>query len=132
MKEYNVAKGIQEWKDPNAEPPTLYGVPICIKDIIALKGSLHTAGVACRTAEHLRCTQDCVAVQVLRSAGALPMVKSNVPQLLMLPETYNNVWGRTRNPWNLKRIPGKVLFYYPCFCIEVVFLFNFANLWNPL
>jgi len=104
--EYNVAKGIQEWKDPNAEPPTLYGVPICIKDIIALKGSLHTAGVACRTAEHLRCTQDCVAVQVLRSAGALPMVKSNVPQLLMLPETYNNVWGRTRNPWNLKRIPG--------------------------
>jgi Asp-tRNA(Asn)/Glu-tRNA(Gln) amidotransferase A subunit family amidase len=119
---------MEKWKDETVDPPILYGVPVSIKDCVALKGSLHTFGLACRTAEHLRATQDCVVVQVLRSAGALPMVKGNIPQILMLPETFNNVWGRTRNPWNLERVPGKLLLAFPSFVFGNMSLMNLSIL----
>lgn len=45
-------------------------------------------------------------MELLRDAGAIPFVRSNVPQALMLPETDNNVWGRTSNPWDVSRSVG--------------------------
>jgi amidase len=42
-------------------------------------------------------------VSLLRDAGGLPFVKTNVPQSLFLPETENNVWGRALNPYNPDR-----------------------------
>ena len=39
-------------------------------------------------------------------AGAIVLGKTNVPQLMILHETDNPVYGRTNNPWNLERSPG--------------------------
>jgi hypothetical protein len=50
--------------------------------------------------------QDAVVVQVLRRAGAIPFVKTNVHQLMMGYECSNPVFGATTNPWNAARVPG--------------------------
>lgn len=41
-----------------------------------------------------------------QDAGAIPYCKTNVPQLLMLPESTNHIFGPALNPWNTKRSPG--------------------------
>ena len=47
-------------------------------------------------------------VRVLREAGAIPFVRTNVPAFLSPSrnETGNNVYGTTVNPWNTKRSPA--------------------------
>ena len=42
----------------------------------------------------------------MRAAGAIVLGKTNVAQLLMAAETDNPVYGRTNNPWDIKRTPG--------------------------
>ena len=44
--------------------------------------------------------------EVFIGFGAIPFVKSNIPQLLMIPETINNFYGRSLNPHNLERSSG--------------------------
>jgi Asp-tRNA(Asn)/Glu-tRNA(Gln) amidotransferase A subunit family amidase len=79
-------------------------VPICIKEFISLEGSYSTAGLACRLRS--RDSHDALIVQVLKDAGALPVVKGNVTQLMMLPESTNRIWGRSNNPHDRSRTPG--------------------------
>ena len=38
--------------------------------------------------------------------GGIPFVKSTVPQLLLINETNNFIWGRAKNPWDVKRTSG--------------------------
>ena len=45
-------------------------------------------------------------VSELRSAGAIFYCKTTVPQFLMVPETINDIWGVTNNPYNLNRTSG--------------------------
>ena len=42
----------------------------------------------------------------LRTAGAIPIAKTNLPQLMIFTETDNPLYGRTNNPWNLERSCG--------------------------
>jgi fatty acid amide hydrolase len=49
---------------------------------------------------------DAPTVARLRQAGAVILGKTNVPQLGMLYESDNPVYGRTNNPWDLGRGPG--------------------------
>lgn len=39
-------------------------------------------------------------MEILYDCGAVPFVRTNVPQTLMWGETYNHVFGRTSNPYN--------------------------------
>ena len=39
-------------------------------------------------------------VEILYDCGAVPFVRTNVPQTLMWGETHNHVFGRTTNPYN--------------------------------
>ena len=86
------------------DAPALFGVPIVIKDCLNQKGACTAGGMACRL--HKKDEADCLIVELLRDAGALPLVRGNVMQVMMLAESVNRIWGRTRNPWNLKRSPG--------------------------
>ena len=36
----------------------------------------------------------------------IPFVKSNIPQLAMIYESVNNLWGRALNPWDRTRAVG--------------------------
>jgi fatty acid amide hydrolase len=82
----------------------LHGVPITIKECFHVAGTASTEGIA-RFAHELM-ERDGVLVGRLRRAGAVILGKTNVPQLMLMHETDNPVFGRTNNPWALDRSPG--------------------------
>ncbi|KAJ7246279.1 general amidase [Mycena haematopus] len=75
----------------------LHGLPISLKDQICIEGIESTMGYV---------SWNAVLVDVLESLGAVPFVKTNVPQTLMWPETFNHVFGRTTNPNNRSLTSG--------------------------
>ena len=82
----------------------LHGVPMTIKDTLDTAGLISTAGTHGR-ADFVP-EEDATAVARMRSAGAILLGKTNVPELALAPETDNLVYGRTNNPYNLSRSPG--------------------------
>ena len=82
----------------------LHGVPLSIKSSIAV------AGLRCESGTRLREGHvpevDATLVARLRSAGAIVLGTTNVPELLQAVETDNLLYGRTSNPWDLTRTPG--------------------------
>ena len=82
----------------------LHGVPVTIKECFYVGGTDATVGVdrLCGRAS----AHDSPLVMELRDAGAIVLGKTNVPQLMLMHETDNPVYGRTNNPWNLDRSPG--------------------------
>ncbi|MGH3499131.1 MAG: amidase [Nocardioidaceae bacterium] len=84
--------------------PPLLGVPVSVKDHIWLAGAPATNGsVALRDFVP---TADAVPVARLKAAGAVVVGKTNNPEFCYRGFTDNDVWGLTRNPWNLDRTPG--------------------------
>src|SRR5947207_3574340 len=49
---------------------------------------------------------DTVIVERLRTAGVIPIGKTNVPEFGMGSHTYNNVYGTTVNPYDLTKSAG--------------------------
>lgn len=82
----------------------MHGLPVSIKEQIGQAGFDATCGACCRLFKP--CSEDAVLVTLLRSAGAIPICRTNVPQLLMLPETFNLIYGTTCNPHNVNRTCG--------------------------
>lgn len=82
----------------------LLGVPFTVKEMIAVEGMPLTFG--CRNRLNARAARDATVVARLRAAGAIPLGVSNVPEWGMWNETYNSVYGRTNNPWDVRRTPG--------------------------
>ncbi|CAB3230211.1 unnamed protein product [Arctia plantaginis] len=80
------------------------GVPFTAKESHAVKGMLHTLGVASR--KHIRATEDAECVRLLREAGAIPVAVTNVPELNKWQETRNMVFGQTCNPHHTGRTAG--------------------------
>ncbi|KAL1726399.1 amidase signature domain-containing protein [Schizophyllum commune] len=82
----------------------LHGLPISLKDQFDVAGKECTMGIASwlgRISE-----EDAALVTVLKSAGAIPYVRTNVPQTLMRGETDNWVFGLTTNPHNRNLAAG--------------------------
>ena len=83
----------------------LHGVPVSIKDSIEVAGTRCTAGtLGRRTAAPS--AEDATLVAALRQAGAIPIAKTNLPDLLFAFETDNLIFGRTNNPYAPDRTPG--------------------------
>ena len=82
----------------------LAGVPVTIKECFHVAGTQSTIGVERFVGE--LATADSPLVRRWQRAGAIVLGKTNVPQLMILHETDNPVYGRTNNPWNLDRSPG--------------------------
>ncbi len=83
----------------------LEGVPFSIKDSIEVAGTVCTAGtLGHRNRE--RSKQDATLVARLRSAGAIPLARTNLPDLLFAFESDNLIHGRTNNPFDHLRTPG--------------------------
>ena len=84
--------------------PPLAGLPVTIKECFDLAGTASTFGLTTRRGEIE--TRDDPYVAALRAAGAIPIAKTNLPQLMIFTETDNPLYGRTNNPWNLERSCG--------------------------
>ncbi|XP_067893045.1 fatty-acid amide hydrolase 1 isoform X2 [Heterodontus francisci] len=86
------------------EKRLLYGIPVSIKDNVDYKGHDSTCGL--RKFLNQPATEDSVIVQVLKKQGAIPFVKTNVPQSLLSYGCCNPIFGQTVNPHDNKRTPG--------------------------
>ena len=81
----------------------LHGIPVAVKDIIATKGVLTSAGskvMADRVPE-----EDSTIIERLRSAGALLIGKLNLSEFA-IGGTVDHPFGTPRNPWNTEHTPG--------------------------
>ena len=85
--------------------PPLAGVPFSIKDSIEVEGTVCTAGTLGRKSAEPS-TQDATVVARLRAAGAIPIARTNLPDLLFAFESDNLIRGRTSNPYDFSRTPG--------------------------
>ena len=82
----------------------LHGLPIAVKDVEDTAGMRTTYGSPL-FAEHVP-EADSLLVERLRAAGALVIGKTNTPEFAAGSQTFNGVFGATRNPWDLARTPG--------------------------
>jgi aspartyl-tRNA(Asn)/glutamyl-tRNA(Gln) amidotransferase subunit A len=86
------------------EPKPLEGVPIAIKDNVFTKGVRTTFGS--KLYENFVPDRDAILVERLKNAGAVILGKTNLPEFGLVGITDNLVFGKTVNPWNLKRTSG--------------------------
>jgi fatty acid amide hydrolase len=84
--------------------PPLAGLPVTIKECFDLAGTASTFGLVSRR-DAIE-SKDDPYVAALRAAGAIPIAKTNLPQLMIFTETDNPLYGRTNNPWDLERSCG--------------------------
>ena len=85
-------------------PGILAGVPVGIKDVTQVAGLRTTFGSPLYR-DHVP-EQDALVVQRLRQAGAIILGKTNTPEFAAGGNTWNDVFGRTRNPWSPDRSAG--------------------------
>jgi len=76
----------------------LHGLPISLKDQLCIKGLETTIGYVSWIGKYA--DRNAVLVDILEECGAVPFVKTNLPQTVMWPETFNHIFGRTTNPYN--------------------------------
>jgi amidase len=82
----------------------LHGLPVTIKDAFETEGMISTSGTKGRAM--FMPAQDDQVVARLRAAGAIIIGKTNVPELSLAFESDNLIYGRTNNPYDLRRTPG--------------------------
>ncbi|MGD0398762.1 MAG: Asp-tRNA(Asn)/Glu-tRNA(Gln) amidotransferase subunit GatA [Syntrophobacteraceae bacterium] len=89
-------------KDFSASP--LAGVPIAIKDVICIRGSITTCGS--RMLQGFVAPYSATVIEKLVQAGAVFIGKTNMDEFAMGSSTENSAFMKTRNPWDLDRVPG--------------------------
>ncbi|MGA7641301.1 MAG: amidase family protein, partial [Syntrophobacteraceae bacterium] len=89
-------------KDFSASP--LAGVPIAIKDVICIHGSITTCGS--RMLQGFVAPYSATVIEKLVQAGAVFIGKTNMDEFAMGSSTENSAFMKTRNPWDLDRVPG--------------------------
>src|SRR4051794_34460505 len=87
-----------------APPGALQGLPIAVKDLEDTAGLRTTYG-APQFADHVPAA-DSLLVERLRRAGAVVVGKTNTPEFGAGSQTFNRVFGATRNPYDLTKTPG--------------------------
>ena len=82
----------------------LHGVPFTVKENLDVEGGPTTAGVA--AFRDNVAPADAVLVARMRSAGAIPVARTNLPDFALRFHTDNALHGATVNPWNPTLTPG--------------------------
>jgi amidase len=83
---------------PGAVLRPLHGIPVSIKDLTPTKGIRTTWGS--KIFEHHVPEEDALIIERLKAAGAIVVGKTNTPEFGAGANTFNAVFGATRNPWN--------------------------------
>jgi amidase len=79
----------------------LFGMPVAIKDLVDVAGVRSTRGSPI-FADHVPATSD-IVVETIERAGGIVYAMSNTPEFGAGANTFNEVFGATRNPWNTRR-----------------------------
>lgn len=95
------AKALDRRKGPK---PSLAGLPIAYKDLVATKGIRTTMGSLVYKDSVPK--EDALLVARLKAAGAITLGKTNTPEFGAGSNTFNAVFGATRNPYDLSKTAG--------------------------
>ena len=98
------ARALEQRLAQGVEVGLLAGVPVGIKDVTPVAGLRTTYGSPLYR-DHVP-VEDALVVQRLRAAGAIILGKTNCPEFAAGGNTFNEVFGRTRNPWDPTRSAG--------------------------
>jgi len=98
------AQAADEAVAAGAELGPLHGVPISVKDNIAVAGTPTTNGVPAFAEENAE--EDALIVTRLKDAGAIVLTRTNLPDLGLRVHTDSYLYGVTRNPWAADRNVG--------------------------
>ena len=93
-----------EYQAAGGELGPLHGLPIAHKDLVLTAGTRTTFG-SLLLKDFVPHRDDSIVIR-LREAGALALGKTNVPEFGAGSQTFNEVFGETRNPWDLSKTCG--------------------------
>ena len=88
----------------NGTSRPLLGVPIGIKDVLAVKD--HPLNCGSKILGNFVSPYDATVIEKLKAAGAIIFGRLNMDEFAMGSSTENSAFGITRNPWDITRIPG--------------------------
>jgi amidase len=89
---------------PSANAAPLYGLPVAHKDLAVTKGIRTTFGSPIY--KDFVPQTDALIVERLKAAGALTLGKTNTPEFGAGSQTFNTVFGATRNPYDTSKTCG--------------------------
>ena len=99
------AAAIDERVARGEDPGPLAGIPIGVKDLEDAAGFVTTHGSPLHADDPPAAT-DSILVARLRARGCVIVGKTNSPEFGWKADTQNEVFGATRNPWDLSRTAG--------------------------
>ncbi|MFA5858519.1 MAG: Asp-tRNA(Asn)/Glu-tRNA(Gln) amidotransferase subunit GatA [Elusimicrobiota bacterium] len=106
--EDSISSRVKELESKLADNPktlgALAGVPIAIKDNIAIKGKLCTC--ASKIMQGYVSPYNAEIINRLVAADAILVGRTNMDEFAMGSSTETSFYGITRNPWDLDSIPG--------------------------
>ena len=82
----------------------LHGVPFTVKENIDMAGLPTTWGVPALAQAVV--PKDAPVVERMRAAGAIPIARTNLPDMALRVHTMSSLHGLTRNPWHPGRTAG--------------------------
>jgi amidase len=98
------AKQADEAQAHGKSTGVLHGVPIHVKESFAVAGHPCTWGIP--ALKDSKAPENSAAANRLLNAGAVLIGATNVPLNLGDWQSYNQIYGTTNNPWDVKRSPG--------------------------
>lgn len=100
----NQAAAVDDKIQRGEDPGTMAGVPIALKELLCTEHGFTSC--ASKILEGFRSPYDATVVRKLAEAGAVFLGKLNMDEFAMGSSTENSAIKTTKNPWNLRCVPG--------------------------
>lgn len=100
------AQNLQKQLDVDGYPeyPSLFGIPLALKDNMCTKDFPTTC--ASKMLEHFQSPYDATVVEKIKAHKGIILGKTNMDEFAMGSSTENSGIKKTANPWNTEKVPG--------------------------